>query len=76
MIPPLGYFKRETRHLNLQWSVADLDRLAIIQAHPRMTLDEIDLELSRKSRACPRADILKICRLAGVPEPSQVKRSA
>lgn len=60
--PPLGSYKPETRHLNLQWTVGDIDRMNFIRMNRILTLTEIDEAFSRRGLTTTRQRILELAK--------------
>lgn len=65
MSPPLGTYSPETRHLNLKWTVGDVDRL-IRSARSGMSSDQIADELRDTSLASTPDEISSLLFGAGV----------
>jgi len=61
MIPALGTIELETRHLNLKWSVADVDRIVWL-ASQQYTAGEISKRFGQ--RGMTKQDVEWICRNA------------
>lgn len=66
MIPPLGFYSPETRHLNLKWTTGDIARMEFIRAHRKWTLTAIDLALSRRGLATSRQRLIELAAEVGV----------
>lgn len=64
--PPLGSYKPETRHLNLQWTVGDIDRMNFIRMNRILTLTEIDEAFSRRGLTTTRQRILELAKACRV----------
>ena len=62
MTPPLGFYSPETRHLNRQWTVGDIDRMNFIRMNRILTLTEIDEAFSRRGLTTTRQRILELAK--------------
>lgn len=64
--PPLGHYPLETRHLNLRWTVGDMDRMNFIRVNRGLTLTEIDAALARRQLTTTREHIIKLAAECGI----------
>lgn len=64
MIPPLGSRDPETRHLNLKWSVDDIDLVVGLARHG-YTVNGICLRLKGTPLESTQGEILCLCRSLG-----------
>lgn len=66
MIPPLGTYSPETRHLNLKWTIGDHDRAFFARKNQHMTVEQLSEKLRGTQLACTPARFREICQAFGI----------